>query len=206
LEKLAQICLENNIIIVSDDIHSDFIYKGFKYTPLAKINPEIQKITITALSPSKTFNIAGLSTSVVVIPNKELRDKYNEKLHGVHLFLGNIFGNIAFETAYNYGESWLNQLIEYLENNVDFAVNYIREKIPQIKVWRPEGTFLLWLDFSQTGLTHEQIKQKLINQAKLGFNSGLDFGKQGEKFFRMNIAAPKAIVEQALKRLETTFS
>ncbi len=206
LQQLAGICYEHGVYIISDDIHSDFVFKNYKYTPLVKLDPKYAEITITAMAPSKTFNIAGLSTSVVVIPDETLRKKYNEKLHGIHLFLGNIFGNIAFEEAYNKGDEWLDELLQYLEENADYAVDYINTKIPGISVWRPEGTFLLWLDFSGTGLSHEQIKQKLVNEAKLGFNDGLTFGKCGEKFFRMNIGAPRSIVRQALENLEKTFA
>ena len=206
LRTLGEIALKHGLIIVSDDIHADFIYKGHKYTPIAKLDERFADITVTAMSPSKTFNIAGLSTSIVVIPNEELRNKYNHKLMSAHLFLGNIFGGVAFEAAYNNGDQWLGELLEYLEANIDYAVGYIREKIPSIKVWRPESTFLLWLDFSGTGLTHEEVKDKLINEALLGFNDGKTFGEGGEMHFRMNIAAPRKVVEDALGRLERVFA
>ncbi len=205
LEELAQIALENNLLIISDDIHADFVYKDYKYTPVASLSEQIAQITVIATSPSKTFNIPGLSTSVVIIPNDELRKKYNEKLKAAHLWLGNIFGNIALETAYNNGDQWLDSLLLYLEQNVDYAVQFIRNNIPAIKVWRPEATFLLWLDFSATGMTHEQIKHKLINEARVGLNDGTDFGEQGEKFFRMNIAAPRAVITDGLERLKAAF-
>ncbi len=205
LEELAQIALKNNLLIISDDIHADFVYKDYKYTPVASLSEQIAQITVIATSPSKTFNIPGLSTSVVIIPNDELRKKYNEKLKAAHLWLGNIFGNIALETAYNNGDQWLDSLLLYLEQNVDYAVQFIRNNIPAIKVWRPEATFLLWLDFSATGMTHEQIKHKLINEARVGLNDGTDFGEQGEKFFRMNIAAPRAVITDGLERLKAAF-
>lgn len=205
LYKLADLAYKYGVKIVSDDIHSDFVYSGFRYNPVIGLDRKFREITIMALSPSKTFNIAGLSTSIVVIPDKQLREAYNRKLHGVHLFLGNIFGNIAFEVAYNQGDKWLDELLRYLESNVDYAVSFIKENIAGIDVWRPEGTFLLWLNFEGTGLKHGEIWQKLIYDAKLGFNDGLTFGSQGEKFFRMNIAAPRAIVEKALKNLKQVF-
>ena len=205
LYKLADLAYKYNVKIVSDDIHSDFVYSKYRYNPLLGLDPKFREITIMALSPSKTFNIAGLSTSIVVIPDKAIREAYNQKLHGVHLFLGNIFGNIAFEVAYNQGDKWLDNLLRYLEANVDFAVDFINENIDGIEVWRPEGTFLLWLNFEKTGLTHEQIQKKLIYEAKLGLNDGLTFGRQGHKFFRMNIAAPRAIVQQALSNLKKVF-
>ena len=205
LRQLAQIALDNNLLIISDDIHADFVYKGYKYTPVASLSPEIARITVTATSPSKTFNIPGLSTSVVIIPDQGLRQKYNEKLNAAHLWLGNIFGNIAFEEAYTKGEQWLDSLLDYLEQNIDYVVQFISENVPSIKMWRPEATFLLWLDFSGTGLSHDEVKDKLINEARLGFNDGRTFGEQGENFFRMNIAAPRSVVTEALDRLRSVF-
>ncbi len=205
LQELGQIALENDLIILSDDIHSDFVYKNFQYTPIASLSDEIAKRTITAMSPSKTFNIAGLSTSVIVIPNEEYKKKYANKMASMHLFLGNIFGAEALISAYNKGEEWLLQLLEYLEENIDYASEFIKKNISSVEVRKPQGTFLLWLDFSKTGLSHDEIKEKLIKEAKLGFNSGLEFGKQGEKFFRMNIATPRENIEYALERLEKVF-
>ncbi len=206
LQKLAEIAIKHDLIILSDDIHADFIYKDIEYTPLASLSEEIADRTITIMSPSKTFNIAGLSTSIVIIANEKIKKKYNEKLSAMHLFLGNIFGATAFESAYTKGEEWLDELLIYLESNVDLAVNFISENIPAIKVWKPEGTFLLWLDFSATGLSHEQIKEKLGKEAKLGFNEGLSFGAQARFFFRMNIATQRQTVQNALNRLKEVFA
>ncbi len=202
LQKLGQIAIENDLIILSDDIHADFVYAPNKYTPLASISQEIAQHTITVTSPSKTFNIAGLSTSIVIIPNKKYRAVYQKKLHDMHLFLGNIFGNIAFESAYNNGAEWLDELLVYLQGNIDFVIEYLSKNIPGIKVVKPEGTFLMWLDFSGTGLSHQQIKDKLINEAKIAINDGMSFGKNGEKFFRMNIATPRKNLEIALQKLK----
>jgi len=202
LNKLADIAVKHNLIILSDDIHADFAYTPHKYIPLASINEAIAQKTITITSPSKTFNIAGLSTSIVVIPNQELKKKYNQKLTDMHLFLGNIFGNIAFQTAYENGAEWLSEVLVYLENNIDFVRSYLAENIPTIKATKPEGTFLMWLDFSETGLPHQAIKDKLINEAKLALNDGISFGKNGEKHFRLNIATPKKNLETALEKLK----
>jgi len=202
LEELGEIAVKHNLIILSDDIHSDFVYQPNTYRPIAKINDEIAQQSIVVTSPSKTFNINGLSTSVVIIPNKNYRQKYQKKIHDMHLFLGNIFGNIAFESAYNNGEEWIEQLIKYLKNNIAFVQQYLAENIPVIKANTPEGTFLMWLDFSETGLSHQEIKNKLINEAKLALNDGLSFGKNGEKYFRMNIATPRQNLETALEKLK----
>ena len=205
LLQLGQIAIKNNLIIVSDDIHSDFVFSGHKYTPIASLSEELANRTITIMSPSKTFNIAGLSTSIVTIPNQKLLENYRKQLQTLHLFLGNIFGTVAFTAAYSYGHNWLNQLIDYLEENRNLSIDFIEKNIPQIDVFKPEGTFLLWLDFKKTGLSHEEIKNKLINEALIGFNDGLTFGKQGEYHFRMNFATQRNNVITALNRLKETF-
>ncbi len=201
VKKLGNIAVKNNLIILSDDIHADFIYKPHSYTPIASISPEIAQQSIIVTSPSKTFNIAGLSTSVVIIPNEDYKEKYNRKLTDMHLFLGNIFGNIAFQTAYENGDVWLDELLQYLKENRDFIIEYLKENIPAIKPVNPEGTFLIWLDFSGTGLSHEQIKDKLINEAKLALNDGMTFGANGEKYFRLNFGLPRKKLEEALHKL-----
>jgi cystathionine beta-lyase len=206
LTELGKIALENNLIILSDDIHSDFIYKTHKYTPIASISEELAQNTITITAPSKTFNVAGLATSVVIIPNEKIKAKYNKKLFDMHLFLGNIFGAIAFETAYCQGEDWLEQLLAYLSNNIEFVVDYLQENIPAIKAKKPDGTFLMWLNFKETGLSHQQIKDKLINEAKLALNDGMSFGKTGEYYFRLNIGTTKQNIAMALEKLKNAFA
>ncbi len=206
LIELGKIANENNLIILSDDIHSDFIYSGHKYVPIASLSDELAQRTITITAPSKTFNIAGLSTSVVIIPNEELKLKYNKKLFDMHLFLGNIFGAVAFETAYSQGEDWLEQLLRYLSDNAEFVVKYLQENIPNIKAKKPDGTFLMWLDFSGTGLSHQEIKDKLINEAKIALNDGMSFGKTGVGYFRINIGTTRQNLQTALEKLQKTFT
>ncbi len=205
LQTLGDIAVKHNLIILSDDIHMDFIYPPHQYTPLASLSDAIAKQTITITSPSKTFNIAGLSTSIVVIPNAEMMQKYQKKLFDMHLFLGNIFGTVAFESAYNQGAEWLDQLLVYLQSNIDFVCDYLQQNIPDIKPVKPEGTFLMWLNFSATGLLHQEIKRKLIEEAGLALNDGLSFGDNGQYYFRMNIATTRANIEEALKKLQGVF-
>jgi len=202
LKKLAEIAVTHDLIILSDDIHADFVYQPHQYTPIATINKKAAMRTITVSSPSKTFNIAGLSTSVVIIPNEDMRQQYNKKLMDMHLFLGNIFGNVAFESAYNNGEEWLDELLVYLQANRDYVIDYIQKHIPCIKPVVSEGTFLMWLDFSGTGLAHQEIKDKLINKAKLALNDGTMFGGGSENYFRLNIGTPRKNLQMALKKLE----
>ncbi len=205
LKQLAEICIKKGIYIFSDDIHSDFIFSESKYYPLIGVSDEAKDITITAYSPSKTFNVAGLTTSVVVIPNKELRNKYNTQLAASHLFLGNIFGAEALIAAYENGDEWLDNLLNYLQRNRDLIFDFISTEIPDIKIIKPESTFLMWLDFSDVNLDHSEIEKKLIFEAKLGFNNGLLFGKQGYKHFRMNFGTQRKNVEIALNRLKKVF-
>ena len=201
LEELADIAVQNNLIILSDDIHADFVYKPYRYTPLASINETVAQQTVTVTSPSKTFNIAGLSTSIVIILNRRLRTRYSQKLKNMHLYLGNIFGNIAFETAYNEGELWLEELLKYLQNNINFVSSFLAEHIPWIKPVRTEGTFLMWLDFSDLNLPHNKVKDILINEAKLALNDGKSFGQNGENYFRLNVATTRANLKTALEKL-----
>ncbi|MBN2758706.1 MAG: PatB family C-S lyase [Bacteroidales bacterium] len=202
LTEIANICVENDILIVSDEIHSDFIFKPNKHIPIASISDEIAEKTITTFAPSKTFNIAGLSSSIVIIKNKKLKETYDNLLNDLHLNNGNIFGNIALETAYNNGDEWLNQLLNYLEENIDFADNFIKNNIKKIKFKRPESTYLLWLDFRDFKLSDNQLNNFLVNKAKIGLSKGEMFGQGGNGFQRMNIACSKNILEKALNQLK----
>ena len=201
LEELAKIALKHNLIILSDDIHADFVYQPHRYTPIASISEAVAQQTVTITSPSKTFNIAGLSTSIVIISNENLKQKYSRKIKDMHLFLGNIFGNIAFEAAYNKGEAWLEELLRYLQANVDFVTGFLAKHLPKIKAVTPEGTFLMWLDFSGLNLPHNKVKDILINQAKLALNDGKSFGQNGENYFRLNIATTRANLKTALEKM-----
>ena len=205
LEELANICLKNDILILSDEIHSDLALRPNKHTPLAAISDEIAQNVITYMSPSKTFNIAGLSTAYVVIPNTQLKKEYDRVLEYHHLHIGNVFGNIALEAAYNYGSEWLDQMLEYVQDNINYISDFFKNEIPKIKVIQPDGTYLIWIDFNGTGLSHSEIKELLIHKAKVGLNDGSAFGIGGEGFFRMNVACPRATVVESLKRIHKTF-
>jgi len=201
LTTLAEICIQNNILIISDEIHSDLIFKNHKHIPLASISPEIAQHVVSTLAPSKTFNLAGLSSSFLVIPNKNLFQLYENRLNTIHIGHGNIFGNIALETAYNKGEMWLEELMDYLQKNVSFLRNFLSEHLPQIKLIEPEGTYLLWLDFRNLKLNQKELNELLIHQANVGFNDGAMFGEGGEGFQRINIACPRSILKKALEQI-----
>ncbi|MCD4834080.1 MAG: PatB family C-S lyase [Bacteroidales bacterium] len=206
LKRLGEMCLENNVLIMSDEIHADLVFKDFKFTPLASISKNIADSTVTFVAPSKTFNMAALSTSSVIASNKELKEKYDKVLDAIHVGLGNVFGTVASEAAYSYGDEWLDQLMDYLSVNLDFTQEFLNEKIPQIKMIRPEGTYLVWLNCSELNLKEKDLKEFMIKDAGLGFNDGQMFGTGGEGYMRMNIACPKQTLLDALISLEKAVS
>jgi cystathionine beta-lyase len=207
LAKLTDICIKHNIIILSDEIHSDLVYKGHLHSPTATLSPEASRNVITCMSPSKTFNLAGLSTSVVIISNENLRKKFNALIEKLHIGSGNIMGMVALEASYtSRGSEWLDRLINYLQNNVDLLINYLKQNTPKIKAIRPEATFLAWLDFRELQMNREQLKRFIITEAKLGLSDGPIFGEEGAGFQRMNIACPKKILLRALESLERAIN
>lgn len=202
LTKLGEICLKNDIIIISDEIHFDIVYKGYDHTVLANVSPEIRERCIICTAPSKTFNIAGLQISNIIIPNNELREKYSLELEKDHIIRPNVFGEEALVAAYNESEDWLDSLLEYLEKNRDFFISFVDKNIPQLKVVKPEGTYLLWVDFSDLGMNSEELRDFLVNKCKLAVNPGEMFGKESGLFQRFNIGCPRSILEEALIRIE----
>jgi len=204
LTELAQICLENKILIISDEIHSDLIFDGFKHTPLAGISEEIAQNCVVCMAPSKTFNIAGLTTSFLVIPNKRHFVAYERVMRLPHLHMGNIFGTVALEAAYTHGDEWLRQLLVYLKGNYEHLEQFFIENLPEVKVMKPDATYLIWLDFSAFGLTDEALNQKLIDGG-IGLNRGVQFGKQGSGFMRMNIGCPRSVLQEALSLIKNVF-
>lgn len=205
LKRIGDLCCRYDVLIVSDEIHADLALFGNRHTVMASVSDEIANRTLTAMAPSKTFNIAGMMNSVVVARNPEILEKYNRELLALHLDSGNIFGHITLKAAYKYGEEWLNELTVYLGNNVDFALDYLRQELPDVQVCRPEGSFLLWLDFNPTGISHEECGERLLKRGKIGLNDGLTFGEEGRGFRRMNIGCPRSVLEDGLKRIRAAF-
>ena len=202
LHDLASLCIENKIIMISDEIHSDLILPGHEHIPLASISEEIAGMTVTCVAPSKTFNLAGMSASLAVISNERLRKRYSHQIEQAHLWLGNIFGNIALETAYRHGNDWLNQLLGYLSGNVDYLRSFLEKELPRIKLVEPEATYLLWLDMSALEMTDDELKQFMIEKAGLGCSDGPSFGTGGSGYQRMNVACPRSVLKQALNQLK----
>jgi len=198
LEKIGKLCVENDVLIIADEIHSDLVFAPHKYTPMASISSEIANQTITCIAPSKTFNMAALATSSVIISNKELKKKYDSVLHTIHVGMGNVFGIAASEAAYTHGNEWIEQLLIYIEKNINYTEKYIVENIPQITMIRPEGTYLIWLDCRKLNLKGDDLNQFFIKKAKVGLNDGRWFGTGGEGFMRMNVACPLDILKKAL--------
>ncbi|MEM3473766.1 MAG: MalY/PatB family protein, partial [archaeon] len=201
LIKIGEIAIKNDAVIISDEIHCEIVYKGNKHTPFASISKEFSERSVTCMSASKTFNLAGLETSVVIIPNKKLRDRFIEA-KGRMYSTPNAFGLVAMEAAFRYGDEWLEQLLEYLEGNLNFLVDYVEKRIPKVKVIKPEGTYLAWLDFRELGMDGPTLGKFLREKAKVGLDDGYFFGKSGEGFARLNFACPRSILEEGLRRIE----
>ena len=206
LEKLGRICLKHNVLVLSDEIHQDFIYPGHQHVVFAGINDAFAQISITCTSPSKTFNLAGLQLSNIFIPNPKLRKAFLCALAQSGYSQPNIMGIVSCQAAYEHGHEWLIQLKNYLFENLAFTRNYLKAHLPSVHLIEPEGTYLIWLDFSSLNLSDEVIRKKMLYDAKVWLDDGTMFGQGGSGFQRINIACPRAILEQALKQIVNTFS
>jgi len=202
LEELADICYRKYIIVVSDEIHSDMAIFGHKHTPFATVSPRAALNSITLMSPSKTFNLAGVVTSHSIIPDLGIRKSYHDFLKASELDEGSIFAYIATQAAYEKGLTWMNQMLKYVESNVLFVDRYLKENIPQIKAIIPESSFLIWLDCRELGLKQYELVFLFVNWARLALNNGVMFGQEGEGFMRINVGTPRPILEQALQQLK----
>ena len=204
LRRIGELCIKYGVKIISDDIHADIVYNKNTYTPISTISKEIADITVTFIAPSKTFNLAGLSTSAAVITNPQIMAMYRGLADKIHVGQGNIFGAVALQTAYNMGDEWLNQLLTYLYDNAQFVVEYIKNNIPAIKCEIPQATFLIWLDCRGLNLNQQDLCSFMVNEAKLGLTNGADFGDEGVGFMRLNIGTTKAVLKEALDKLKLT--
>ena len=205
LTRLGKICMENHVLVISDEIHCDLVLPGYKHTPFATISEEFAQNSITFHAASKTFNLAGLATSTAIIPNEALRKTYVDYVETLEAHLGNIFGKVATETAMNEGDEWLGQLLDYVQNNINYVAGFLDKNLPEVKFHKPQATYMMWLDFNGYGLPEEELWRKMTQEAEMGFNRGSDFGEVGSGFFRINLACPRATVEEAMKRLKEVF-
>ncbi len=205
LEKLGEIIIRNGAIVISDEIHCELLFKGRKHTPFAAISKEFEQNCIVCMAPSKTFSLAGLEISNIIIPNPKLREAFNNARSGI-MPGPNLFGYIALEAAYRQGDEWLEQVLEYLQGNLDYLLDYFRQKIRRIRVIEPQGTYLVWLDFRALGLGDQALRSFLTEKAGIGLDEGTRFGEGGNGFMRMNIACPLPLLKEALNRLETAVN
>jgi cysteine-S-conjugate beta-lyase len=206
LNRLAEICISANILILSDEIHCDLVLPGFTHTPMASISEKIADNTITFIAPSKTFNLAGLSTSSVVISNPALRKSFTRLVDNLHVGNGNVFGTIASIAAYSHGHAWLEALLDYIDHNIDFVGDYCRKMIPEIVPVMPEATYMIWLDCRKFGMTGKELQNFFIKRAGIGMNEGSTFGPGGEGFMRMNLGTTHQTVMKAMEQIEKAVS
>jgi cysteine-S-conjugate beta-lyase len=206
LSALEAVCKKKNIIVVSDEIHSDLLFKGETHIPWAMLSEESEQNSIVCMAPSKTFNVAGLSTSFAVIPNPRQKKIFDKLLNTLHIHMGNIPGKVALEAAYSHGHDWLSQMMVYVEENFRFLDHFISEHLPRIKVMKPEATFLVWLDFREYGMNDKKLSSFLVEKAKLGLNNGARFGTGGDGFQRINIGCPRSVLKEALERMAAAFN
>ena len=202
LLKVGDLCLKYNVITVSDEIHSDFVWDDNAHTPFATLGEEYQQNCIVCTAPSKTFNLAGLQVSNIFIPNQKLRRAFRKQIDAAGYSQLNTLGLVACQAAYTYGEEWLTQVKAYIRSNITFVDDYLKQNLPQIKMLPIEGTYLVWLDCSALGMTADEREQWLWHEAKLWLDGGGIFGKEGEAFERINVACPRATLLQGLEQLK----
>lgn len=205
LISLADFCFDNDILVISDEIHADLTLPGYKHTPFASVSEKARMNSITFMAPSKTFNMAGVASSFYYIPNPTIRKKFQDFVLGNDLTGGHLFAYATTQAAFEKGEEWLLQVLVYINENIKFVETYLKKYLPKIKMMRPEASFLIWLDFSETGLSHDQVVEKLKSEAGLALNDGISFGKEGTMHMRLNIGTSRSIVEEALRRMKAAF-
>lgn len=206
LEKIATICAQNNVIIVADEIHADLTLLPYEHIPFASVSEEAKQNSVVFASPSKAFNMAGLATSYAVIANPTLRRRFESYVEGNELAAGNVFAFNTVVAAYNKGEEWLQQMLTYVQGNIDEVVSYIKENIPQLKVIIPQASYLVFIDFSALQLNQKDIVALCTNRAHLALNDGSIYGEEGNGYMRINLACPRSVVRQALAQLKDAIT
>ncbi len=202
LEALGRIAVERDLLVVADEIHHDLVYGGHRHHVFAALSPELAQQTITCIAPSKTFNTAGLATAAVVAPNPDLHKKFEDEAERSGFDLGNALGIVAFEAAYAHGGGWLDELLPYLEANVDFLEKFLAERLPKVRLVRPEGTFLALLDCRNLGIDPDALNDFFLRKAGVYFSDGKIFGDEAAGFVRINFGCPRALLQEALERIE----
>lgn len=206
LERVADICLRHGVLVVSDEIHADIVFAPHRHIPFASLGPECSQNSITCHAPSKTFNLAGLNTAYIWTANESLRAAYEKASHRASMAELNVFGIEAMIAAYQHGAAWLDELLAYLQSNLNEMEDFVRQELPEVRMFRPEGTYMVWLDFRALGMNDEELDRFLRDEARLGLNEGHLFGSQGSGFQRMNIACPRPLLRQALQQLSDALT
>jgi cystathionine beta-lyase len=189
------------VLVIADEVHGDLIMRGHTYTPFASLGDDFRQHSITCVAPSKSFNLAGMSTSNIVIPDADLRARYRASMANSAVHGASMFGMVALEAAYNHGEEWLEQALDYITGNAELLGDYLAENIPQIKLVPLEGTYLAWLDCRGLGLDAKTLRSLMVNDARVYMDEGVIFGPEGEGFERINLACPRPLLAEALERI-----
>ncbi len=205
LEKMGDICLKHGVLVVSDEIHQDFVFSG-KHLVFASLKPEYEKISIVCTSPSKTFNLASMMMSNIFIPDREIRHKFKKELDAAGTSQLGVMGLVACEAAYSKGEEWYNAMLSYVRENILFTEKYVQENLPGVRMVKLEGTYLIWLDFREKGFSVDELDGRIIHKAKLWLDSGRIFGDSGNGFQRINAACPKSVLAMALDRIKDALA
>lgn len=202
LQAIGEACLRHHVLIVSDEVHCNVLYDGAVHTPICQVSEKIAAISVLLTAPSKAFNLQGLTYGIGIIPNPKLRKAFEHTLTGYDFdFATNVFSMAALQSAYNEGEPWLKELTEYLQGNLDFLCMYAEKYMPKVKVFRPEGSYMVWLDFRDLRLSWQELQEKIGKEAKVQLTWGETFGPDGEGFERINIACHRTTLEDALERI-----
>ncbi len=205
LRAAGELALKYHVTVISDEIHNDLVYSPYHHHPFASLDERFKEFTVTAIAPSKTFNLAGLQTAAMIIPNEELLKRYRKVLQKYSMEGANTFGVVALEAAYRHGKEWLDELLEYLKGNLATLEHSLKAKMPQIKVISPEGTYLVWLDCREMELAKEELDRFFIQEAGVAMDEGHIFGEEGIGFMRMNLACPRAYIEDAVERMAAAW-
>lgn len=205
LGRMCDICAKYNVLVISDEIHCDMALKGYRHTPFATVSETARNNSITFMAASKTFNIAGLKSSYHIVQNETIRSQYQEFLRKSELDTAHVFATGPVATAYEQGDEWLQQMLEYVEANIDFMEQYLKENMPKMGMIRPQASYLVFLDARGLGLPHDELVEFFIREAKVGMNDGAMFGQEGSGFMRMNLGCPRATLVKALEQIKSAY-
>lgn len=206
LQKIGELCVKYNVVIISDEIHADLCLPGFTHYPIASLSEDISNVTVTLMAPSKTFNVAGIQASLIICENKKLQQKLNQKQHQLAFHGLNLFALEVITASYDYCDYWLEETVQYIQKNVETVQKFIEEELPHIKMVVPEASYLIWLDCRSLGLSDQELKQQLIQKGKIAVSPGVSYGKGGEGFIRLNVGCTHATVVEGLKRLKLALT